>query len=96
MTATNTTKARRNTLRLTISQADRSLIDRAVKLAGKTRANFILNAARRAAEETLLDRAPMAVSPKAYDEFLKRLDCPAQPNNRLRRTMQAQAPWQTA
>lgn len=41
----------------------------------------------RAAEETLLDRALMVVSPEAYDEFLQRLDRPAQPNDRLKRTM---------
>lgn len=95
MTAMNTTKARRDALRLTISQADRSLIDRAVKLAGKTRTDFIVEAARHAAMEILLDRALVAVSPEANDEFLKRLDCPVQPNERLRHTMRAKAPWQT-
>lgn len=48
----------------------------------------------RAAEETLLDRALIVVSPEAYDEFLKRLDRPAEPNERLRRTMTTKAPWQ--
>jgi uncharacterized protein (DUF1778 family) len=46
-----------------------------------------------AAEDALLDRSLFSVSPKAYAEFLKRLDAPPQQNNRLRRTMQAAAPW---
>ena len=52
--------------------------------------------ARRAAEETLLDRAVSSVSPEAYAEFVRRLDAPAQPNERLRKTMQAPTPWAPA
>ena len=93
---TTTTKPRRETLNLRIPAAERYLIDRAAESAGKTRTDFILEAARRAAEEALLDRALMVVSPEAYTRFLKRLDRPAQPNERLRSTMQTKAPWQTS
>lgn len=96
MPAASTTKPRRDTLNLRIPAAERNLIDRAAESAGKTRTDFILEAARRAAEEALLDRALMVVSPEAYAEFVKRLDRPAQPNDRLRRTMQTTAPWKTA
>lgn len=96
MATASTTKARRDTLNLRIPAAERNLIDRAAESAGKTRTDFILEAARRAAEEALLDRALMVVSPEAYEEFLKRLDRPARPNDRLRRTMRRKVPWQTA
>lgn len=96
MTTARTIKTRRDTLNLRMPPAERNLIDRAAGSAGKTHTDFILEAARRAAEETLLDRALMVVSPEAYAEFLKRLDRPAQPNERLRRTMQNNAPWKTA
>lgn len=96
MTTASTAKTRRDTLNLRIPPAERNLIDRAAESAGKTRTDFILEAARRAAEETLLDRALMVVSPDAYAEFLKRLDRPAQPNERLRSTMQSEVPWKTA
>lgn len=95
MTTASTTKTPRDTLNLRIPAAERNLIDRAAESAGKTRTDFILEAARRAAEETLLDRALMVVSPEAYSEFLKRLDRPAQPSERLKRTMRSKAPWQT-
>lgn len=94
MTTATPAKPRRDTLNLRIPAAERNLIDRAAESAGKTRTDFILEAARRAAEETLLDRALMVVSPEAYAEFMQRLDGPAQPNERLRRTMRAKAPWQ--
>jgi uncharacterized protein (DUF1778 family) len=44
-------------------------------------------------EETLLERTTFLVSPEAYAEFLRLLDAPAQPNERLRKTMQTRAPW---
>jgi uncharacterized protein (DUF1778 family) len=84
---------RRDTLNLRISPTARNLIDQAAQTSGKTRTDFILEAAQRAAEEVLLDRAILAVSPQAYAEFLKRLDAPAQPNAKLRRTMRTRAPW---
>lgn len=83
----------RDTLNLRIKPELRGLIDRAAQLAGKNRTDFVLEAARRAAEDALLDRTVFSVSPKAYAEFLKRLDAPPQPNARLRRTMQVKAPW---
>ena len=70
------------------------LIDRAAEIAGKNRTDFVLDAARRAAEQTLLDSTVLAASPKAYREFLARLDATPQPNERLRRSMQTPTPWE--
>jgi uncharacterized protein (DUF1778 family) len=93
MATTPNRAAPRDCLNLRIKPELRGLIDRAAQLAGKNRTDFVLDAARRAAEDALLDRTVFSVSPKAYAEFLKRLDAPPQPNDRLRRTMQAAAPW---
>lgn len=87
-------RIKRETLNLRIRPSERGLIDRAAKSLGKNRTDFVLEAARRAAEETLLDRTILAVGPKAFAEFLARLDAPPQPNVRLRRTMQTPAPWE--
>jgi uncharacterized protein (DUF1778 family) len=86
--------AKRDTLNIRIKPEERSLIDRAARSLGKNRTDFILDAARRAAEEALLDRTVVMVGPEAYAEFLARLDAPAQPNERLRRTMRTAAPWE--
>ena len=81
-------------LNIRIKPHVRELIDRAAGLAGKNRTDFVLDAARRAAEDTLLDRTVFTVSPKAYREFLARLDAPPKPSKRLLKSMQARAPWE--
>ena len=86
-------EVKRETLNIRIKPEERSLIDRAAKTRGKNRTDFILDAARRAAEEALLEQLVMTVSPQAYEEFLARLDMPPQANDRLRKTMQTPAPW---
>ncbi len=85
--------AQRETLNIRIRAEDRGLIDRAALVRGKNRTEFILDAARAAAEDTLLDRALISVSQEAYDRFVEQLDAPPQANERLRRTMQTPAPW---
>ncbi len=83
----------RNTLNLRIKPEDRDLIDMAAKVLGKNRTDFILAAARNAAEETLLERTIFWATPEAYAEFIALLDAPPQSNERLRKTMQTSAPW---
>ena len=85
--------ATRDTLNIRIKAEDRGLIDRAAEALGKTRSDFMLEAARRAAEDALLDRTFFLASPEAYEQFLARLDAPPQPNDRLRRTLATKAPW---
>ena len=87
-------KATRDTLNIRIKPELRGLIDRAAELSGKNRTDFVLDAARVAAEDALLDRTVFVVNPKAYAEFLARLDAPQPPNARLRRSLQTNAPWE--
>ena len=83
----------RETLNIRIRSEDRGLIDRAAAARGTNRTDFILDAASRAAEDALLDQSLISVGPKAYAEFIERLDAPARPNARLRRTMKHSPPW---
>jgi uncharacterized protein (DUF1778 family) len=83
----------RETLNIRIRPEVRGLIDRAAKARGTNRTDFILDAAKRAAEDALLDRALISVSGSDYAEFVKRLDAPAKPNARLRKTIKAALPW---
>ena len=85
---------KRQSLNLRIKAEERGLIDRAAKMLGKNRTDFVLDAARRAAEDALLDRTVLTVSPKAYAEFLARLDAPPRPNERLQKTLRTVAPWE--
>jgi uncharacterized protein (DUF1778 family) len=94
MRVSETERTKRETLNLRIKPELRGLIDRAAELLGKNRTDFVLDAARHAAENTLLDRTVFTVSPKAYAEFVARLDAPPRPNPRLRQSLQAPAPWE--
>ncbi len=87
-------KTKRETLNLRIRPETRELIDRAARLAGKNRTDFVLDAARQAAENAILDRAVLTFSAKAYAEFVARLDAPPSPNHRLKRSLQTRAPWE--
>jgi len=89
-------EAKRETLNIRIKPEERNLIDRAARTRGKNRTDFILDAARLAAEEALLDQVVINVGPQAYKQFLARLDMPPQSNDRLRKTMQTSAPWEPA
>ncbi len=93
MPVKNVIAAKRETLNVRIKPEDRSLIDRAAHLVGKSRTDFLLEAARRAAEDALLDQTLFRVSPTVYAQFVARLDAPPAPNARLRRTMTTPAPW---
>jgi uncharacterized protein (DUF1778 family) len=87
-------RTKRDTLNIRIKRDLRGLIDRAAELSGKTRTDFVLDAARHAAEDALLDRTIFTLHPKAYAEFLAQLDAPPAPSARLRRTLQTPAPWE--
>jgi uncharacterized protein (DUF1778 family) len=94
MTTLQPGTSKRDSLNIRIKPEERGLIDRAAQLLGKNRTEFMLDAARRVAEEALLDRTLFEVSPEVYQEFLNRLDAPPQPNERLCKTMQTLPPWE--
>lgn len=77
-----------------IRPADRTLIDQAAAAAGKSRTEFMLEAARRAAEEALLDRTLIRVDEPTFQRFVEMLDAPPQPSEGLRRLMQRKPAWE--
>ena len=87
---------KRDSLNIRIKAEDRGLIDRAAQLLGKNRTDFVLDAARRAAEDALLDSTMLVVSPENLDEFWTRLEKGPQPNERLLRAMNTPAPWENS
>lgn len=90
------TVSKRESLNIRIKPEERRLIDRAAELRGKNRTDFILDAARQAAEETLADQRMLYLTEAAYTQFLARLDAPPAPNDNLKKTMQTPAPWDDA
>ena len=84
---------RRDTLNIRIKPEERSLIDRAAELTGKTRTDFVLEAARRAAMDALTERTLFSVDAEIFAKFSAALDAPPVANDKLQRTMQTPAPW---
>lgn len=70
----------------------RVLIDRAAKAKGKTRSDFMIDAARRAAEDALLDQTLVHVDPESYQHYLAVLDQPPSGEG-FERLMNAPKPW---
>ena len=81
-------------INIRVRDDDRTLIDQAASLSGKSRSEFMLDAARRAANETILDRTLFRMVPAAFATFTAMLDAPPQPNERLRKLMNTKAPWE--
>ena len=74
----------------------RDLIDQAADRLGRSRSDFMLEAACRQAEDVLLDQTYFALDAKSMAAFQAMLDQPPAPTDRLRRTLKARAPWDTA
>ena len=74
--------------------AQRELIDRAARLQGKSRTEFMLEASREKAQQVLLDQALFTVSPKQYKAFLALMDAPLAQNAALQRLLAKRSPWE--
>lgn len=97
MTASQTPDhaARDVNINLRASRQQRSLIDRAAEALGKSRSDFMLDAARREAESVLLDQRYLAVDAASFKVFTEQLDAPPADNPRLRRLLAEKAPWES-
>jgi uncharacterized protein (DUF1778 family) len=79
---------------LRVREDVRDLIDQAARAHGKTRSDFMVEAARQAAESALLDQTFVRVDPEIYAQFLSVLDrAPA--GEAYERLMRAPKPWKT-
>ena len=94
MPSTTRRKPPRDTLNLRIRPGQRDLIDRAAALAGRTRTDFVLEAAQRAAVDMLTERTLFLLEPGTFERFKAALDAPPNPSPRLERTMQTPARWE--
>jgi len=77
-----------------IKPETRSLLDMAAEATGKTLTDFVLDAARKEAQNALLDRVVIPMNDKAYAAFVALLEVPPASNERLRKSLQTPAPWE--
>jgi uncharacterized protein (DUF1778 family) len=74
--------------------AQRELIDRAARLQGKSRTEFMLEASREKAQQVLLDQTLFSVTPKQYKAFVALMSAPLTQNAALQRLLAKRAPWE--
>ncbi|HAZ61256.1 MAG TPA: toxin-antitoxin system protein [Gammaproteobacteria bacterium] len=72
---------------------ERALIDRAAQVMGKTRSDFMLEAACERAQAVLLDQVHFTLDAERFRLFLELLDASPGPNPGLERLLAVAAPW---
>ncbi len=71
----------------------RDLIDQAAGRLGRSRSDFMLEAACREAEDVLLDQTFFTVDAGTFAKFQALLDRPLPPTDKLRRLLKTKTPW---
>lgn len=80
-------------IQIRASAETKAILNRAAALRGQKLSEFMLESARRQAEEALLDQRVFFLEPQAYEAFLALLDAPAKPVPRFTELMRRKAPW---
>ncbi|WP_066114489.1 MULTISPECIES: DUF1778 domain-containing protein [Sphingomonadales] len=77
-----------------LADADIAIIDRAASRRGDSRAEFIRDAAVRAAEEVIMENTVIRMSPEGFAAFATMLDSPAKPVPEMVALLKRLAPWE--
>ncbi len=81
------------TINIRAKARQRDLIDQAAERLGRSRSDFMLEAACREAQDVLLDQTFFAVDAGTFAKFRALLDRPLPPTDKLRRLLKTKAPW---
>ena len=88
------TQAKDHPLSLRLPQADVALIDRAAKMKGSSRTEFMRDASVREAEMLILDRTMITMSAGGFKAFMDEIDSPVKPIPELVERLKRKAPWE--
>lgn len=80
-------------INLRMKSQQRLLIDQAASALGKNRSEFLLEAATRAAQDTLADQRVFPMTAEQWRQFHAALDAKPRVNARLRKVLSAHSPW---
>jgi uncharacterized protein (DUF1778 family) len=81
-------------IQIRASAETKAILNRAALLRGQKLSEFMLDSARRRAEETILDQRSFFLAPDAHERFLAMLDAPAKPAKELRTRMRRKPSWE--
>jgi uncharacterized protein (DUF1778 family) len=77
-----------------LPEADIAMIDRAAGLRGRSRTDFVREAAVRAAEDVLMENRLVRMSEEGFAAFMDALAAPAIPVAELAELVKRPAPWE--
>ena len=81
-------------IQIRASAETKAVLNRAAALRGQKLSEFMLDSARRQAEEALLDQRVFFLDSKAHEKFLALLDSPPKLNSRLKALMKRKPVWE--
>jgi uncharacterized protein (DUF1778 family) len=81
-------------IQIRASAETKAVLNRAAALRGQKLSEFMLDSARRQAEEAILDQRIFFLDSKAHDKFLALLDSPAKPSKRIKALMTRKPAWE--
>jgi len=84
---------RAENINLRATRKQKALIDRAAEAQGRSRSDFMLDAACREAESVLLDQRYFHLDDEAFQRFTEMLDAPPASNPGLTRLLKTKVPW---
>jgi uncharacterized protein (DUF1778 family) len=87
-------KRKEHPLSMRLPEADIAIIDRAATLRGRSRTDFVRDAAVRAAEDVLMETMPVRMSPAGFKAFMTALSGPAAAVPEIVELFQRPAPWE--
>jgi uncharacterized protein (DUF1778 family) len=82
-------------LSMRLPETDIAIIDRAAALRGRSRTDFMRDAAVRAAEDVLMETTPIRMSPAGFKAFMAALSGPAAAVPEMVELFRREAPWET-
>src|SRR3954452_14781132 len=88
-------KRKEHPLSMRLPVADIAMIDRAAMLHGRSRTEFVRDAAVRAAEDVLMQAAPIRMSPAGFKAFIAALSGPATAVPEMVELFRRTAPWES-
>jgi uncharacterized protein (DUF1778 family) len=80
-------------IQIRASAETKAILNRAASLRGQKLSEFMLESARRQAEDTMLDQRAFFLDPRAHERFLAMLDNPSKPSKELRALMRRKRIW---
>jgi uncharacterized protein (DUF1778 family) len=90
-----TVKRKEHPLSMRLPETDIAIIDRAATLRGRSRTDFVRDAAVRAAEDVLMETVPVRMSPASFKAFVAALSGPATPVPGMADLFRRAALWET-